>query len=40
MVTLVVRKPYDVRTLTGILLSAVTQTPGGVAMDGDSPAVN
>lgn len=28
VVTLVVRKPWDVQTLTGILLSAITQLPG------------
>jgi DNA-binding NtrC family response regulator len=27
LVTLVVRKPYDVKTLTGILLSAIVQVP-------------
>jgi hypothetical protein len=40
LVTLVVRKPYDVLTLTGILLSALSQMPGGVAGDADSSTVN
>lgn len=40
LVTLVVRKPYDVLTLTGILLSAVMQMPGGLAGDADSSTVN
>jgi DNA-binding NtrC family response regulator len=35
-VSLVVRKPYDVRMVTGILLSAVLQPPLGGA--GDGPA--
>jgi hypothetical protein len=40
LVTLLVRKPYDVLTLTGVLLSAVMQVPpGGVEMT-DSPAAN
>jgi DNA-binding response OmpR family regulator len=40
LVTLVVRKPYDVQTVTGILLSAVLDVPPAVAHDGDSPAAN
>ena len=38
-VSLVVRKPYDVLTLTGILLSAVTQPPVRTLGDDDSPEV-
>jgi hypothetical protein len=33
-----VRKPYDVLTLTGVLLSAVIQVPGDRAGQTDSPA--
>jgi DNA-binding response OmpR family regulator len=40
LVTLVVRKPYDVQTVTGILLSAVIDAPPAAAHDGDSPAAN
>jgi DNA-binding response OmpR family regulator len=39
-VTLVVRKPYDVLTLTGVLLSAVIQMPSGARGDGDSRVAN
>jgi CheY-like chemotaxis protein len=35
-VTLVVRKPYDVLTLTGVLLSAVIKIPSGPLGEGDS----
>jgi hypothetical protein len=36
LVTLVIRKPYDVSMVTGILLSAVFEMPGGSgAADGD-----
>ena len=34
VVTLVLRKPYDVKILTGVLLSAIIQAPSGV--DGDT----
>jgi DNA-binding response OmpR family regulator len=40
LVTLVVRKPYDVQTVTGILLSAVIDVPPAGAHDADSPAAN
>lgn len=37
LVTLVIRKPYDVAMVTGILLSAVLGVPGGSgAAEGDS----
>ena len=39
-VTLVVRKPYDVLTLTGVLLSAVIRMPSDAAGDGDSRLAN
>jgi CheY-like chemotaxis protein len=39
-VTLVVRKPYDVVTLTGVLLSAVIELPPEAGRDADSPAAN
>lgn len=35
-VTLVVRKPYDVLMLTGVLLSAVIEMPPDAGGDGDS----
>ena len=39
IVTLIVRKPYDVAMVTGILLSAVLGVPGsgGGAAEGDAP---
>jgi hypothetical protein len=40
LVTLVVRKPYDVLTLTGVLLSSVIQMPSGARGDGDSRVAN
>lgn len=39
-VTLVVRKPYDVLTLTGVLLSAVIKTPSDALGSGDSRVAN
>jgi len=36
LVTLVIRKPYDVRTLTGILLAAIEPPPSGAATAEDS----
>lgn len=39
-VTLVVRKPYDLLTLTGVLLSAVIHVPGSRADSTDSPPAN
>ena len=39
-VTLVVRKPYDVLTLTGVLLSAVINTPTGAGGETDSRVAN
>jgi DNA-binding response OmpR family regulator len=39
-VTLVVRKPYDVLTLTGVLLAAVIAIPPGALGDGDSRVAN
>jgi DNA-binding response OmpR family regulator len=39
-VTLVVRKPYDVSMLTGVLLSAVIPVPADGAGTNDSPAAN
>ncbi|HEX8407997.1 MAG TPA: hypothetical protein VF883_03975 [Thermoanaerobaculia bacterium] len=39
-VTLVVRKPYDVSTLTGVLLSAVIQVPADRLGNTDSPAAS
>lgn len=38
-VTLVVRRPWDVQTLTGILLSAITQLPGSSNGPGDAPSL-
>lgn len=38
LVTLVVRKPYDVKTLVGILSSAVTAHPAGADGKADSPS--
>jgi hypothetical protein len=40
LVTLLVRKPYDVLTLTGVLLSAVMQMPTDRVQTADSPAAN
>jgi CMP-2-keto-3-deoxyoctulosonic acid synthetase len=40
LVTLIVRKPYDVATLTGILLSAVQQLPGGGQTRDDSKSIS
>jgi CheY-like chemotaxis protein len=37
-VTLVVRKPYDVLMVTGVLLAAVTGPPGDAAGDADAGA--
>ena len=39
-VSLVVHKPYDVLTLTGILLAAVMETPRGRASAGESARAN
>lgn len=39
-VSLVVHKPYDVLTLTGILLAAVMETPRGGASTGESARAN
>jgi DNA-binding response OmpR family regulator len=39
-VTLVVRKPYDVLTLTGVLLSGVIQMPSDAREAGDSRVAN
>jgi hypothetical protein len=40
LVTLLVRKPYDVATLTGILLSAVQQVPDSGQTRPDSPSIS
>jgi DNA-binding response OmpR family regulator len=40
LVTLLVRKPYDVLTVTGVLLSAVMQVPATQEGTTDSPAAN
>ena len=40
LVTLIVHKPYDVATLTGILLSAVQQVPGGAQPRNDSTSLS
>lgn len=39
-VTLVVRKPYDVLTLTGVLLSALIEMPSDAREDGDASVAN
>lgn len=40
LVTLVVRKPYDVLTLTGVLLSALLEVPKDRVGDADTPAAD
>lgn len=40
VVTLVVRKPYDVLTVTGVLISAVIQIPADRLGKSDSPTTN
>jgi hypothetical protein len=40
LVTLVVRKPYDVLTLTGVLLSALLEVPKDRAEDADTKAAD